>query len=110
MGHQVTLRDIDGAKVEALTPAGCRSTSRAGRLMAEHGERLEYTLSLERMLARSDIVFIAVDTPPTYSGDADLSRVMGVIDELENVGAEGAPRARHEEHRPGRHRRRADPN
>ncbi len=34
----------------------------------------------------SDIVFIAVDTPPTYSGDADLSRVMGVVEELEQVG------------------------
>ncbi len=88
MGHQVTLRDIDAAKVEALN-AGRVPIYEPGLagLMAEHGERLEYTLSLERMLARSDIVFIAVNTPPTYSGDADLSRVMGVLDELENVGA-----------------------
>jgi UDPglucose 6-dehydrogenase len=89
MGHQVTLRDIDRAKVEALN-AGRVPIYEPGLagLMADHGERLEYTLSLERMLARSDIVFIAVDTPPTYSGDADLSRVMGVLDELENVGAD----------------------
>jgi UDPglucose 6-dehydrogenase len=40
------------------------------------------------MLERSEIVFIAVDTPPTYSGDADLSRVMAVVDELERVGAD----------------------
>ncbi len=45
--------------------------------MAEHRDRLTYTLSLQRMLDMSDIVFIAVDTPPTYSGDADLSRVWG---------------------------------
>jgi UDPglucose 6-dehydrogenase len=56
--------------------------------MAEHAERLTYTLSLERLLTRSDVVFVAVDTPPTYSGDADLSRVMGVVDELERVGAD----------------------
>ena len=32
--------------------------------MAEHRERLVYTLSLEEMLESSEIVFIAVDTPP----------------------------------------------
>ena len=40
------------------------------------------------MLESSEIVFIAVDTPPTYSGDADLSRVMAVVAELERVGAD----------------------
>ena len=89
LGHTVTLRDIDAGRVEDL---------RAGRvpiyepgldaLMSEHAERLTYTLSLEEMLERSEIVFIAVDTPPSYSGDADLSRVMAVVDELERVGAD----------------------
>ncbi len=88
LGHHVNLRDIDAAKVEAL---------RAGRvpiyepgladLMAEHAGRLRYTLSLEEMLDDSEIVFVAVDTPPSYSGDADLSRVMSVVSELERVGA-----------------------
>jgi UDPglucose 6-dehydrogenase len=55
--------------------------------MAEHAERVTFTLSLELLLERSDIVFVAVDTPPTYSGDADLSRVMSVVDELQRVGA-----------------------
>ena len=89
LGHRVTLRDIDAAKVDAL---------RAGRvpiyepgldeLMRVHADRLTYTLSLAEMLDASDIVFIAVDTPPTYSGDADLSRVMSVVSELERVGAD----------------------
>src|SRR5207245_2290828 len=30
----------------------------------------------------AQFVFICVDTPPLYSGDADLSRVWTVIDEL----------------------------
>src|SRR5262249_13585969 len=30
----------------------------------------------------AELVFVCVDTPPTYSGDADLSRVWTVIDEL----------------------------
>ena len=87
MGYQVTLRDIDAAKVAALND-GQVPIYEPGlvNLMAEHRDRLTYTLSLQRMLDMSDIVFIAVDTPPTYSGDADLSRVMGVVEELEQVG------------------------
>jgi UDPglucose 6-dehydrogenase len=87
MGYQVTLRDIDASKVAALND-GQVPIYEPGLvdLMAEHRDRLTYTLSLQRMLDMSDIVFIAVDTPPTYSGDADLSRVMGVVEELEQVG------------------------
>ena len=89
LGYQVTLRDIDASKVAALND-GQVPIYEPGLedVMAEHAGRLTYTLSLERMLDRSDIIFIAVDTPPTYSGDADLSRVMGVVDELEKVGAD----------------------
>jgi UDPglucose 6-dehydrogenase len=89
MGYQVTLRDIDAAKVAALND-GQVPIYEPGLedVMAEHAGRLVYTLSLKRMLDRSDIIFIAVDTPPTYSGDADLSRVMSVIEELERVGAD----------------------
>jgi UDPglucose 6-dehydrogenase len=89
MGHEVTLRDIDAERVASLD-AGRVPIYEPGlaEVMAEHAGRLTYTLSLERMLERSDIIFIAVDTPPTYSGDADLSRVMGVVEELERVGAD----------------------
>ena len=89
MGFEVTLRDIDEAKVAALNDGQVPIYEPGlAELMAEHAERLTYTLSLERLLTGSDIVFVAVDTPQTYSGDADLSRVMGVIDELERVGAD----------------------
>lgn len=89
LGHTVTLRDIDPAKVDALN-AGRVPIYEPGleTLMEEHRERLTYTLSLEQMLDASDLVFVAVDTPPTYSGDADLSRVMGVVAELEKTGAD----------------------
>jgi UDPglucose 6-dehydrogenase len=89
MGYRVTLRDIDAAKVAALNDGEVPIYEPGlGELMAEHRDRLTYTLSLERMLERSDILFVAVDTPPTYSGDADLSRVMSVVDELQRVGAD----------------------
>ncbi len=34
------------------------------------------------VLERTRLLFCCVDTPPTYSGDADLSRVQAVIDDL----------------------------
>ena len=34
------------------------------------------------MLEHAQLLFVCVDTPPTYSGDADLSRVEAVIAEL----------------------------
>ncbi len=65
----MTLRDIDARKVAALNDGGVPIYEPGlDDLMAEHRERLTYTLSLERLLERSDIVFIAVDTPPSYSG------------------------------------------
>ncbi len=59
-------------------------------LIATHWQRLTFTLDLEVLVAASDILIVAVDTPPSYSGDADLSRVMAVVDELGAVG--GDPR------------------
>lgn len=91
LGHTVTLRDIDADRVEALRRGEVPIYEPGlAELMREHAERLTYTLSLREMLDASELVFVAVDTPPTYSGDADLSRVMGVIDELERAGADAA--------------------
>jgi UDPglucose 6-dehydrogenase len=87
LGHQVTLRDIDPAKVEMID-RGEPPIHEDGlkELIDECRDRLRATLDLTEMLEASEIVFIAVDTPPTHSGDADLSRVMGVVDELEAIG------------------------
>jgi len=89
MGHEVTIRDIDPRKIAALAD-GSVPIHEPGleELIAEHRERLTFTLSLERLLERSGIIFVAVDTPPTYSGDADLSRVMGFVDELAATGVD----------------------
>ncbi|MBU6363658.1 MAG: nucleotide sugar dehydrogenase [Acidobacteria bacterium] len=90
MGHQVTLRDIDEAKVRMIGD-GEPPIHEDGlkQLMHECRDRLRATLDLAEMLEASEIVFIAVDTPPTHSGDADLSRVMTVLDELEAIGTTG---------------------
>ena len=89
LGHEVTLRDIDARKIAALHD-GKIPIYEAGleELVAANRVRLDFTLDLRRLLERSDLIFIAVDTPPTYSGDADLSHVMGFVEELAAVGAD----------------------
>jgi len=83
LGHEVTVRDVVPEKIDRL---------RAGEvpffepdlseLLQRNADRLTFTLDASEAAAAAEIVFVCVDTPPTYSGDADLSRVWTVIDEL----------------------------
>jgi UDPglucose 6-dehydrogenase len=83
LGHDVVVRDIVPERIEGL---------RAGRLpihepglddvIARAGDRLSYTLDVAEALAGAELAFVAVGTPPTYSGDADLSAIWTVVDEL----------------------------
>ena len=75
-------------------------------LLARNAERLTFTTEMDELLDAARLLFVCVDTPPTRSGDADLSRVRAVVEELR---ADGEPRAGDEEHRAGRHRRRDPP-
>jgi UDPglucose 6-dehydrogenase len=82
--------DIDEAKVEALR-SGRLPIYEPGldQLMAGAGDRLLFTVSYDELLDRCHTLFIAVDTPPSPSGDADLSRVDRVVRE---VGARSGER------------------
>src|SRR5919199_617312 len=51
-------------------------------LIERNRERLSFTLEVGEAIAGAELVYVCVDTPPTYSGDADLSRVWTVVDEL----------------------------
>src|SRR5438132_2009536 len=83
LGHEVVVRDVVRRKIDALR-AGEVPIYEPGldELLERNRERLAFTLDVGEALAGAEIVYIAVDTPPTYSGDADLSRVWTVIDEL----------------------------
>jgi UDPglucose 6-dehydrogenase len=87
LGHSVTVRDIDRERVAELEAGGVpiHEAGLAG-LLAEHRDNLRYTLSMPDLVRESRLIFVAVDTPRTPSGDADLSRVRAVIDELIEVG------------------------
>jgi UDPglucose 6-dehydrogenase len=86
LGHDVVVRDIVEAKVDALR-AGVVPIHEPGliELLERNRERLHFTTDVGEAVEGADVVYIAVGTPPTYSGDADLSDVWTVVDELPQV-------------------------
>src|SRR5438067_7906119 len=47
--------------------------------VARHRERMHFSTELSGALEHARLLFVAVGTPPTYSGDADLSAVHSVV-------------------------------
>jgi UDPglucose 6-dehydrogenase len=82
-GHEVVCLDIDEAKLDRLR-AGEVPIHEPGieEVLAEGLERMTFTTSAAELFARAAIAFVCVDTPPSASGDADLSRVEAVIDAI----------------------------
>jgi len=83
LGHEVYARDILPEKVASLS-AGEVTIHEPGlpELLSRNAERLHFTTDMARVLDDAELLFCCVDTPPTYSGDADLSRVESVLAEL----------------------------
>jgi UDPglucose 6-dehydrogenase len=83
LGHPVIARDIDAAKVESLAK-GETTIHEPGleEMLRRNAERITFTTEMSELLDGARLLFVCVDTPPTYSGDADLGRVMSVVDEL----------------------------
>jgi UDPglucose 6-dehydrogenase len=83
LGHSVVVRDVDEGKIDALR-AGRAPFFEPGldELLERNRERLTFTLDPAEALAGAEFVFVCVGTPATYSGDADLSSVWSVLDEL----------------------------
>jgi UDPglucose 6-dehydrogenase len=83
LGHEVWARDILADKVESLS-RGEVPIHEPGlpELVAKNTARLHFTTDMAPVLEHARLLFVCVDTPPTYSGDADLSRVEAVIAEL----------------------------
>src|SRR4029453_12435621 len=86
LGHEVVVRDVDAGKIEALQ-AGGGPIYEPGleELLELNTGRLRYTLDVGEAIEGAEFVYVAVGTPPTYSGDADLSAVWTVVDELASV-------------------------
>ena len=83
LGHDVWVRDVVQEKIDTLSK-GDVPIYEPGlpELITKNSERLRWTLDMDEVVQNAELLFCCVDTPPTYSGDADLSRVMKVVDEI----------------------------
>ena len=83
LGSDVTCIDIDVDKIDRLN-AGEIPIYEPGldQLIAKNRERMRFSTNLADALEAARLLFVAVGTPPTYSGDADLSAVHAVVDAM----------------------------
>jgi UDPglucose 6-dehydrogenase len=83
VGNDVWCIDIDAAKVERLKN-GEIPIYEPGleELVVKHRGRLHFSTDIADALEHARLLFVAVGTPPTYSGDADLSAVHAVVDAM----------------------------
>ena len=106
LGNDVVCVDKDVAKIEGLR-AGQMPIYEPGleELVARNvaDGRLTFSTDLADAVRRSDIVFIAVGTPPKANGESDLTAVEEVAHGIA-AGARPVQGHREQVHRAGRHR------
>jgi UDPglucose 6-dehydrogenase len=83
IGREVWCVDIDAEKIERLR-RGEVPIYEPGleELLARNKERLHFSTDLSGALEHARLLFVAVGTPPTHSGDADLMAVNAVVDAM----------------------------
>ncbi len=83
LGNEVYCIDIDETKIENLKN-GIMPIWEPGLedLVAKNVDRMHFSTNIEDALDNARLLFVAVGTPPTYSGDADLSSVHAVINSM----------------------------
>ena len=83
LGSEVWCVDVDAEKVQMLR-RGEVPIYEPGlqELLGEHASRLHFCTDIADAIANVRLLFVAVGTPPTHSGDADLSAVHEVLDSI----------------------------
>src|SRR6266705_2040047 len=85
VGHQVVCVDCDAAKIEMLKAGGIPIYEPGLKELVEKNAaegRLRFTSSTKEGVDASDIIFIAVPTPPLPDGSVDLSFIEGVARDI----------------------------
>ncbi len=83
LGNDVYCVDVDAPKIERLR-RGEIPIYEPGltEVIERNRERLHFSTELDDAVDHARLLFVAVGTPPTYSGDADLSAVHAVVDAM----------------------------
>jgi UDPglucose 6-dehydrogenase len=84
LGHEVVLVDNDQEKLAELRAGNVPIHERfLDEILArQRGTRMQFSGDLQGAVRQSDAIFIAVGTPPTDRGDADMSYVESVAREI----------------------------
>jgi len=85
VGHQVTCVDNDAAKVDVLQGGGMPIYEPGLEELVKQGvadDRLSFTTSIAEGVRKSDVIFIAVPTPPLPDGSVDMSFLEKVAREI----------------------------
>jgi UDPglucose 6-dehydrogenase len=87
LGVEVYCVDIDRAKIEQLERGEVPIYEPGlAELIAANRERLHFSTVLDDAVERARLLFVCVGTPPTASGDADLTAVNAVVDAVPASG------------------------
>jgi len=84
-GNQVTGADVDGSKIDRLKQNILPIYEPGLEHLVERNQaagRLQFTTNVSDAIARSEVAFIAVGTPPDEDGSADLRHVLAVAEEI----------------------------
>ena len=87
-GNQVYCVDIDQTKVKMMRSGKMPIYEPGLEVLFERNikqGRLQFTTNLKEGIAKAEIIFLALPTPPGGDGSADLSYVLGVAEELSNL-------------------------
>src|SRR5580658_5236438 len=83
LGSEVWCVDIDADKIAGLQRGEIPIYEPGlAECVARNRDRLHFSTDLAPALEHARLLFVAVGTPPTYSGDADLSAVHAVVDSM----------------------------
>src|SRR5437763_8223099 len=83
LGSEVWCVDIDPDKIARLNRGDIPIYEPGlSECVERNRERLQFSTELAPALEHARLLFVAVGTPPTYSGDADLSAVNAVVNAM----------------------------
>src|SRR6195952_3892308 len=83
LGSDVYCIDIDADKIARLENGEIPIYEPGlAEMVARNRERMHFSTDIADALEHARLLFVAVGTPPTYSGDADLSAVHAVVEAM----------------------------
>jgi UDPglucose 6-dehydrogenase len=83
LGHYVVGYDVNAERISRLRGSEAPFVEpHLNDVLAKNAELLHFTTDAKELYAYASIVFVCVDTPPTPSGDADLSRTWSALNAI----------------------------